>query len=89
MFQKLYDGVCTVAFHKLTVLEMEGFGTTELLHSLLTSPEPSSVVQVWISSPQSHNHYVGPVLPTADEQYLALPVKHQIKCSGFYNEIKA
>lgn len=80
--------MCTVAFHKLTVLEMEGFGTTELLNSLLTSPEPSSVVLVWIYSPQSHNHYVGPVLPTADVQYPALPVKHQIKCSGFYNDVQ-
>ncbi len=67
---------------------MEGFGTTELLNNLLTSPEPSSVVLVWIYSPQSHNHYVGPVLPTADEQYPALPVKHQIKCSGFHNDVQ-
>jgi len=53
-------------------LETKGW----VYNSLLTSPKPSSAVLVWISFPRFHNHYVGRVLPTADGQYPALPVKH-------------
>lgn len=50
------------------------------LHSVLTSPERSSVAQVWISFPQSRSRCVGRAQPGADGQYPALPATHQTKC---------
>lgn len=40
----------------------------------LTSPAPSSTAPVWIFSPQSHSHCVGPIQPAAVGQYPTLPI---------------